>query len=70
MLLVTVGRKCSMRRSMSNKTSIDKSASILLQMIKLNHMNFVLNVNKAAQNPCQIVYIVLDVVDLIICETA
>ena len=55
---------------MSNKTSIDKSASILLQMIKLNHMNFVLYVNKAAQNPCQIVYIGLDVVDFIICETA
>lgn len=39
-------------------------------MIKLNHMDFVLNVNKAAQNPCQIVYIGLDVVDFIICETA
>lgn len=29
-------------------------------------MDFVLNVNKAAQNPCQIVYIGLDVVDFII----
>ena len=33
-------------------------------------MDFVLNVNKAAQNPCQIGYIGLDVVDFIICETA
>ena len=33
-------------------------------------MDFVLNVNKATQNPCWVVYRGWDVVDLIICETA
>lgn len=33
-------------------------------------VSFMLNVNKAAQNPYRIVYIGLDVVDFIICETA
>ena len=38
--------------------------------LKLNHMDFVLNVNKATQNPYGILYWGTDVVDLIICETA
>lgn len=40
------------------------------RVIKLNHMDFVLNINKAAQNQCGILYRGLDVVDFIICETA